>query len=427
MQYLIRYKNENGLSVWDTIKGESAAEIRDNLLDNGVLPDILLPAPFSLKKYKANAGLSDKQCKDIFFQLANLINSSGNISTAVNFLHDKINAINQDKFVHRSKIRRVIKKFIKYYYNDKFKYLIKFIDSLKDRVHKGDNLIGIFSDNKFDEVAISLLKSAERTGDLYNGFMKCMQYYESKIGYKKAILDTLLYPALLFSLLYIAFLTFLFYVIPSFASFFKEFPHVPPSTLAIINLFALLRKYSIFYTGAFIAGCILLFYFFVLNKYNLRTKIFNGLASIPIVGELFQFEFLRYFMYQLSLLISSGADIRGIISFFKDNTKNSFYKDKLVVIHNHLMSGYGLAKSFEIASFLRVEDIYFIDSAEKSGSLDKATMELSKTYSEYFDTEMKLFKNALSGIAVALVVIFILIIFAGVYLPMINGMVSLAK
>ena len=132
-------------------------------------------------------------------------------------------------------------------------------------------------------------------------------------------------------------------------------------------------------------------------------------------------------MYQLSLLISSGADIRGIISFFKDNTKNSFYKDKLVVIHNHLMSGYGLAKSFEIASFLRVEDIYFIDSAEKSGSLDKATMELSKTYSEYFDTEMKLFKNALSGIAVALVVIFILIIFAGVYLPMINGMVSLAK
>ena len=427
MQYLVRYKNENGFSIWDFIEGESANEIRDKLIDEGILPDILLPIPFSLKKYKSNAGLNDKQCKDIFFQLANLIRSSGNISTAVNFLHDKINAINQDKFVHRTTIRRMVKKFIRYYYNDKFKYLIKFIDSLRGRVSKGDNLVGIFLDNKFDEVAISLLKSAEKTGDLYTGFIKCMQYYEAKTGYKKAILNTLSYPALLFSLLYGAFLTFLFFIIPSFASFFKEFPHVSPSTLAIINLFTLLRKYYFFYTAVFIAACILLFYFFVLNKYNLRTKIFNGLASIPIVGELFQFEFLRYFMYQFSLLISSGADIRGIISFFKDNTKNDFYKNKLEVIYLHLMSGYGLAKSFEIASFLRVEDIYFIDSAERAGSLDEATMDLSKTYSEYFDIEMKLFRNALSGIAVALVVVFILIMFTGVYLPMVNGMVSLAK
>ena len=427
MQYLARYKNEDGLPVWDTIEGESVNEIKDKLIDDGIVPDIVFPFPFSVKKYKPNAGLNSKQCKDLFFQLANLIRSSGNISTSVNFLHDKITTINQNKFTHRSKIRRIINKLIKYYYNDKFKYLTKFVGSLKERVQKGDDLIGIFLDNKFDEVVISLLRSASQTGDLYTGFNKCMQYYEAKMGYKKAILNTLSYPALLFSLLYGAFLTFLFFVIPSFAGFFKQFPHIAPQTLAVINLFALLRKYYIFYTSIFIAGCILLFYFFILNKYNLRIKIFNGLATIPIIGDLFQFEFLRYFMYQFSLLISSGANIRGIIAFFKDNTKNDFYRNKLEVIYLHLMSGYSLAKSFEIASFLKVEDIYFIDSAERSGLLDEATMDLSKTYNEYFELEMKIFRNALSGIAVALVVVFILVMFAAVYLPMINGMTSLAK
>lgn len=428
MRYIARYKNEEGVTVWDlNIYGDSIREIEDTLLNKGIFADFVIPFPFSLTKYKRNGGLSDKQCKDLFFQLANLVRSSGNIFTVVNILYNKINAINQDKFVHRSKIRQALKKIIRYYYNDKFKHLITFLDDLRNRISAGDNLVNVFSEYKFDEVVVSLLKSGEKTGDLYAGFSKCMQYYESKQGYKKAIISAFSYPALLFILLYAAFLVFLFFVIPQFAMFFKQFHDISQSTKNVINLFAFLKEYYFYYTSLFVALGAVLFYFFILNKYNIRTKIFNGLATIPIVGELFQFEFLRYFMYQFALFISSGVDIMGIIKFFKDNTKNDFYKTKLEIIHLHLLSGYSLTKSFEIAAFLRPEDIYFIDAAEKSGTLDEAAMELSKTYSEYFDIEMKLFKNVLSTLAIVMVVVFILIIFTSVYLPLIHGMISIAR
>ena len=63
--------------------------------------------------------------------------------------------------------------------------------------------------------------------------------------------------------------------------------------------------------------------------------------------------------------------------------------------------------------------------AETSGSLDTAFMELSKSYEQLFELEVKIFKKVLTGVSLAIVIFFILFIFGGIYLPMINGMLTM--
>ncbi len=418
MQYLV--KTDLGFT---TIEGQSITAVKEYFLDQGVIASFVLPWPFDLKKYKKNGGLKDKECHDLFFQLSNLMRSTGAIGTSVNMLYDRLRVTQPISFKHGSKIRNLINKLVILYYRDKFKKYILFLKSFKEDVAAGAELTKTLKDNRFDEVVIAIINSA--IGDYVKAFEKCAEFFEAKQKYKKGIMDALAYPATLFFMLYVSFFVFIFYVVPAFAKFFKQFHHLAKGTLLVINAFTFLKAYYIYYTGLFIIIVVLFFYFFVMDKWGIKTKFFNALPKIPVVGTLFQYEFLRYFAYEFSILISAGEHIVNIMKFFKENTKNDFYRQKIGLVYAHVLYGYSLTESLQIANFLRPQDIHFVASAEVSGTLDSAFMELSKTYEQLFELEVKIFKKVLTGVSLAIVIFFIIFIFGGIYLPMINGMLSM--
>ena len=422
MQYLV--KTPDGFK---TVEGAGAGAVKNYFLENGMVISFVIPWPFDLSKYRANAGLKDKECYDLFFQLANLMRSTGSMGTSVNILYDRLN-MTQSAGVGftRSKIKAAVRKLAAAYYRDKFKKYILFLKSFKEEVSRGAELPKLFSEHRFDEVVLTLLKaSAEKTGDYVIGFEKCAEFFETKQKYKKGLIDTLAYPALLFATLYASFLVLTFYAVPMFAQFFKNFHGIAKSTLFVINTFGFLKEYFFYYTGGFLLALATFYYFFVLDKYGIKTKFFNTLAQIPVVGALFQFEFLRYFSYEFGTLIAAGETPQAIMKFFMATTTNGFYRQKIGLVYAHVIYGYSLWESFQIAEFLRPQDIYFISAAETSGSLDSAFLELSKTYESLFDIEVKVFRKVLQGLFFAIIIFFIIFIFTGVYLPMIQGMQTL--
>ena len=422
MQYLVKTPYN-----FKVVQGESVALVKNHFLEEGIVINFIIPWPFDLNRFKFNAGLNDKQCYDLFFQLANLMRSTGSIGTSINILYDRMNmSQNTNLGFTRSKIKSILRKLAEKYYRDKFKKLLYFLRTFREEISKGVELPKIFADNNFNEVVLTLLKaSAEKTGDYVIGFEKCTEFFETKRKYRKGLIDTLAYPAMLFVALYGSFLVLTFYAMPMFAIFFKNFHGIAKSTLFIINLFTFLKQYYFYYTGIFIFALVIFYYLFILDKYRIKTRFFNKLAQVPVLGSLFQFEFLRYFSYEFGTLIASGETPQAIMKFFMSNTKNSFYKQKIGLAYDHVVYGYSLWESFQIAEFLRPQDIYFIAAAETSGSLDSAFLELSKTYELAFDLEVKIFRQVLQGVFFAIIICFILFIFTGVYLPMIEGMISL--
>ena len=420
MQYLVKTKDG-----FKTAEGESSKAVRDYFLELGIVTSVVIPWPFDLSKYRANAGLKNKECKDLFFQLANLMRSTGSIGTSVNLLEGRFNMTQGVGFTS-SKIKTAVRNLAAWYYRDKFKKYILFLKDFKERISAGTELPEIFSSHRFNDVVLTLLKaSAEKTGDYVAGFEKCAEFFEAKEKYKKGLIDALAYPAMLFFMLYVSFFVFTFYVVPAFAAFFSHFRGISGSTLFVIDMFAFLKAYYFYYTGALVLLAGVFYYFFILDKWQIKTKFFNALAQIPVVGSLFQFEFLRYFAYEFGVLISAGETPATIMKFLKDGTSNDFYRQKIGLAYAHVAYGYSLWESFQAAGFLRPQDIYFISSAEHSGSLDSAFMELSKTYESLFELEVKIFRKILTGLSFAVIILFIFFIFGGIYLPMIKGMLSM--
>lgn len=420
MQYLV--KTNNGFVI---AEGESSAAVKDYFLEQGVVTSIVIPWPFDLTKYKANAGLKNKECKYLFFQLANLMRSTGSIGTSLNLLYNRFE-VPSELNVARSKFKTMIRKLVSWYYKDKFKKYMLFLKGFREKVLAGAELTIIFEEYRFNDVVITLLKSAaEKTGDYVAGFEKCAEFFEKKETYKKGLIDALAYPSMLFLMLYVSFFVFTFYVVPAFGAFFSHFRGISGSTLFVINFFAWLKKYYFYYTGILILLIGIFYYFFVLDKWQIKTKFFNMLAEIPVAGSLFQFEFLRYFTYEFSVLTAAGTTPATILKFLRDGTSNSFYRRKIGTAYAHVDFGYSLWESFQVAGFLRPQDIYFISSAEQSGSLDSAFMELSKTYESLFELEVKIFRKTLTVLSFIVIILFIFLIFGGVYLPMIKGMLSM--
>lgn len=420
MQYLV--KTNNGFVI---AEGKSSSALKDYFLEQGIVTPYAIPWPFDLSKYKANAGLKNKECKDLFFQLANLMRSTGSIGTSLNLLYNRFEVPNEINFV-RSKFKTAVRKLVAWYYKDKFKKYMLFLKGFREKVLAGAELPAIFEEYRFNDVVITLLKaSAEKTGDYVAGFEKCAEFFEKKEMYKKGLIDALAYPAMLFLMLYVSFFVFTFYVVPAFGAFFSHFRGVGGSTLFVINFFAWLKNYYFYYTTLLVLLSGTFYYFFILDRWQIKTKFFNMLAEIPVIGSLFQFEFLRYFAYEFSVLTSAGTTPATILKFLRDGTSNSFYRQKIGLAYAHVDFGYSLWESFQVAGFLRPQDIYFISSAEASGSLDSAFMELSKTYESLFELEVKIFRKVLTGLSFAAVILFIFLIFGGVYLPMIKGMLSM--
>ncbi|MHB1546988.1 MAG: type II secretion system F family protein, partial [bacterium] len=343
--FLVQYWSPSGQKIWGRKKGETADSVNAALLNDGFLPVLVIPDFFEFINKTRNAGLSDTVCGDMFRELAGLTDSTGSIIKALFHMHQRTDR-KASKFRYKSIVKNFINDAVNLYYKDKYKNKNKFLTAAREDIDAGLTLSTTLKAFEFDEFAVSLTDVAEKAGDLPGIFRKIAGYYETKRGYKKSFLSAMSYPAGLFALLSVVFLVFLFYVIPAFGTFFKSFPHIPARTLFVINLFASLRRFFMVYTGLLLIASISLLYIWITNWKNIRHRVFNKLATLPVIGFFFKFNYLRWYFYQFSVLLSAGQTPLSIMDYLRKTTSNEYFQNKFDIIYANLIAGGSLADAF---------------------------------------------------------------------------------
>lgn len=419
--FFVRFLSSDGNYAWTKRKGINVSDVRNIMFEEGLNPSIIIPDFINAMDKTKNGGMKDKFLIIFFRDLANLVQSTGSLSKSVNFLYNR----SPQNTLKVKANPGVLDNIVIRYYKDKYKNRDAFLLAAIKDIDTGYMFSKTLVDFEFDELAVNLVKVSESTGDAAVIFKKISNYFEIKTAYKNSFVSALSYPLFLMSLIFATFTVFIFYVIPAFSSFFKNFKHIPKKTLFTLNLFANIKEFYFIYLGTavFIAG--ILVYLWLSNFKMIREKVFKKLADIPVAGHFFKFNFLRWYFYQFSVLISAGHTYTGILEYFKNITKNEYFKAKFDLIYSNLVAGKMLNESFSAAEILRPEDLDSIYTAEVSGTLDETMMTLSEAYRALSDMEIKVITKVLNGLVVAIVVFFILFIFLSVYLPMIMGVVSL--
>ncbi len=400
---------------------DSKIEAEGRLIDKGFVPAVLIRN--YLKKERI---LSNKEAANFFESLGFLFRSTGSITKSLKFLEDRYDKT-KVKFHYKNKIKDFIDREIRKYITEKFKKRLELAKSLRQKLESGYVLSAALKEYNFDEITLGLVSVAERgTGDFDQAFKRIADYYTTKENHSKGLIKELAYPALLMVAALSGFLVFIFYVIPSFAKFFKEMPNAPKATEATLGFFMNIKHYFILY-GAVIAVIIgFLVYLWLSNYKNIRGRFYEKLATFPIVGYFFRFSYLKWYLYEFSILVSSGEVYGRIVKYLLDNARNDFFKDKWTVVYLYLSGGSTLTDALNASDLLRPEDLDRIASAEAGGGIDDAMMTISSEYEAVVELQMKVISKAANYLVLIFIAFFIILMFAGIYMPMMTGLMGAA-
>ncbi|MHB8231503.1 MAG: type II secretion system F family protein [bacterium] len=369
--------------------------------------------------------LSDKEAANFFESLMYLFKSSGTALKSLKFLEDRYNKT-KTKFRYKNAARNFINAVITRLIADSYKKRLHAAASLRRDLEKGFSLTEGIKKLNFDDIAVGIISSAEKTGDLTSALGKTHNYYETKNKFKKGFIKEISYPLFLMLTSFGVFIVFIFYVIPQFAKFFKGIPNIPAQTTSIINLFLNLKHWFLLYSSGtgIILACLIGVWF--TDYKGARTKIYEFIAGLPGIGYFFRFSNLKWYLYEFSILISSGQTFQYTVQYLDDHTQNEFFKNKFRIINLYLSQGQTVTESLNASDLLRPEDLDRVASGEIAGNLDEVFMILSKEYEEITELQIKVINKIINYGALFLIAAFIILIFTGIYLPMIKAMVSLS-
>jgi len=399
----------------------TSAEVEEKLIDRGLIPSLILRNYF-----KKDRILNNKEAANFFESLGFLYRSTGSITKSLKFLEDRYDKT-KIKFHYNNKIRDFLDSEIRKFIAERFKKRLNLAKDLRQKLENGYALSAVLKDSNFDEITIGLILSAEEgTGDWTETFKKITDYYTTKEKHSKGLLKELAYPVILLFAATIGFLIFIFYVIPSFAKFFKSMPNAPHATLATLGFFLNIKHYFILYGAAILCVIVFLAYLWLSNFKNIRGKFFENLATIPIIGYFFRFSYLKWYLYEYSIMLSAGKVHSAIVKYLLDNSRNDFFRGRWTIIYLYLSKGSTLTEAFSSSDMLRPEDLDRISAAEVGGGIDEAMLIISDEYEQIVDIQAKVIGKATNYLVLIIIAVFIIFLFAGIYLPMMNGMINMA-
>lgn len=260
----------------------------------------------------------------------------------------------------------------------------KLLEVMRDDLAQGQHLYNTFQKfpKSFDQVTVNIVKAAEDSGTLDTALEDLKMNIRKEIEFNDKIRSALIYPAFILIVFVLVMIVILVVVVPKIGTVFKQLNvDLPLPTQIMIFLSDALLTYTIP-----IIGIVVVFIASVIFVYSRnRMAIIRAMTSLPLISLLTQQIDLTRFTRSLYLLLTAGIPITNALELTQDvvikrNIQNAIKHTKNVVYDGKKLSE-GLRDSKNIIPPIMIK---IIEAGERSGSLDKAMLDVS----EYLDYQV---------------------------------------
>ncbi|MBI2034420.1 MAG: type II secretion system F family protein [Candidatus Levybacteria bacterium] len=283
----------------------------------------------------------------------------------------------------------------------------KVLEALKDDLSQGKHVYHAFSrfPKVFDTVTVNIIKASEEAGTLDVTLKDVKENIKKEAEFSDRVKSALVYPIIVMVVFIALLFVMLIVVIPRISSVFTKLNmELPlPTKILIFVSDALISHTALFFTiiAVFIIGLILLYR----SKKDLLITI---LSSLPLISHLIQDIDLTRFTRSLSLLLNAGIPITSALELtqtvvVKKNVAKAIEHAKDVV-----SSGKKLSQGFKDAKkIFPVIMIKITEAGERSGSLDKAVLEISEYLEYQVSNTLKALTTLLEPVMLVVVGVFV--------------------
>ncbi|HXZ40755.1 MAG TPA: type II secretion system F family protein [Terriglobales bacterium] len=390
-EFLIKVADERGRLLEQVETGYSEAEVRDRFVQQGFLvywvkPRGILSGDFSFRRRG-----KVKQSQFLIFnqQFLTLIKAGLPILQSLDLL------------IKRQKNR----------------YLQTLLQNVRDRVKGGELLSDAFAAQAvFPKIYSTTLMAGEKSGNMEEVLSRYIAFQRLALTFKKKLAVSMVYPALLVTVVFAMMVFLVTYVVPQFAKLYEDMnAQLPAITLIMLNIGTHAQRYAPIAAVVVIIGALLLWQWKRTDRG--AEAVDRGILRMPILGDVWLKYQVANFSRMLSTLLAGGMPLVPSLETAGASMSSRRILNGIKEAAVHVREGRALAKSLEDQKMFPDLSVEMIEVGESTGALPAMLNSVAEFYEEDVQTALGAAMALIEPIILIIMAVFVGGILISLYLP----------
>ncbi|MBZ5719473.1 MAG: type II secretion system F family protein [Acidobacteriia bacterium] len=377
-EFLVKAADERGHLLQQVENGYSAAEIRERFVQQGYLVYWVKPRGLFYGGQFQLRGRAVKQSSFVIFnqQFLTLIKAGLPILASLDLL------------LKRQKDPK----------------MRSMLENIRDRVKSGESLSDAFAaQGAFPKIYTTTLMAGEKSGNMEEVLARYISFQRLALTFKKKLAVSLVYPALLVTVVILMLVFLVTYVVPQFAKLFESLDaKLPTITVFMLFLGTNAQKYAPFALVVLVLAVIAFWRWRATDKG--AEHVDRLLLRMPLLGNIWLKYQVANFSRMLSTLLSGGLPLVPSLETAGASMSSRRILNGIAEAATRVREGRSLAKSLEEQNMFPELSVEMIEVGESTGALPAMLNSVAEFYEEDVQTAL--------GAAMALIEPLILIIMA---------------
>ena len=378
-EFLIKLADERGHLLQQVETGYSESEVRDRFVQQGYLVYWVKPRGlFAAGEFRLPRRRGVKQSQFVIFnqQFLTLIKAGLPILNSLELL-----------------IKR-----------QKDAYLQSLLENVRDRVKSGELLSTAFAaQGAFPKIYPTTLMAGEKSGNMEEVLSRYISFQRLALTFKKKLAVSLVYPALLVTVVFFMLVFLITYVVPEFAKLFENLnAKLPAITVLMLAVGTYAQKYAPVFAVALVLLLVLVWRW--KNTERGAEHIDRAILWLPLLGQIWLKYQVANFARMLSTLLSGGLPLVQALETAGDSMSSRRILNGVSEAASRVREGRTLAGSLEEQKMFPDLSVEMIEVGESTGALPAMLNSVAEFYEEDVQTAL--------GAAMALIEPAILIVMA---------------
>jgi type IV pilus assembly protein PilC len=377
-EFLVKLADERGRQAEQLERGYSESEVRERFVQQGYLVYWVKPRGIFAGGKLRLRGLKVKQSQFVIFnqQFLTLIKAGLPILNSLDLL---------------------IKK-------QKDKNLQSLLQNIRERVKGGELLSDAFAaQHVFPKIYTTTLMAGEKSGNMEEVLSRYISFQRLALTFKKKLAVSLVYPALLVTVVLCMLMFLVTYVVPQFAKLFENLnAQLPAITVFMLSVGTHAQRYAPLAAVALVL--LALFVWRWKNTDSGSERIDAVILKLPLLGDIWLKYQVANFSRMLSTLLTGGLPLVPSLETAGASMGSRQILNSIAVTADRVREGQTLSKSLDERHIFPDLAVEMIEVGESTGALPAMLNSVAEFYEEDVQTAL--------GAAMALIEPVILIVMA---------------
>ena len=302
----------------------------------------------------------------------------------------------------------------------KNRYLRSIVENVRERVRTGELLSDAFrhsAPGAVSRVYTTTLLAGEKSGNLEEVLGRFIAFQRLSLAFRKKLLASLIYPALLVTMVMIMFTFLLSYVVPQFQSLYAQLGNgnLPPITVFVMSLGEAAKHWFFLFIGAIALAVFLIWRWSKTDSGSIAIDRFR--LSVPIAGIIWLKYQVAIFSRTMSTLLSGGLPLVQALETAGNSMESKLLANAILDCVNKVREGRPLSKSLEETKVFPELAYEMVEVGESTGALPAMLTSVAEFLEEDVQTALAAALSLIEPVILIVMGAVVATVLISLYLP----------